>query len=396
MPRRIIHISGPDRAGITTRLLQSFVDQKIRVLDIGQSVLGGFLTLSALTDCPASISPALLKTRIKKALGSKTLEVSIESATVKRRQPEHLDHRVRVTVLGQLEDSKAISKITKTLADQNYSLGAIETLTHSGLQGLALLATSPKAQDPKSTDHRVLRSKLFEIATEQGIDLAVQRDSVWRRFPRLLVMDVDSTFISVEVIDELARLAGRYTEVAAITDRAMRGEIDFSDALRMRVKCLKGLKLSQVQSLKNSIVLNPGAASLIEMLRKLGFKIGLVSGGFDVIVDWLKAQWSLDFAFSNSLGVAGDALNGELSGPLIDADRKAQVLGDMTQAYGFHIEQSIAIGDGANDKKMLELAGLGVAYRGKDALKKVAHGTLANADLKQVLYLLGLPEWQTQ
>jgi phosphoserine phosphatase len=226
-----------------------------------------------------------------------------------------------------------------------------------------------------------------------GVDLAVQKDDIFRRTKRLVCMDVDSTFVKGEFIDELAELVGVKEQVAAITARAMRGEIDFKGALTERVKLLEGLPFERAQSLIDRFELTPGADLWVKKLQSLGFKIGLVSGGFTFFVDVLKQRFGLDFAFANELEVEGGKLTGRVRGAIVDSERKAQVLKDMAQVYSCRLEQSVAIGDGANDILMLQTAGLGIAFRAKPKLQEVASFSLNhNERLDTLLYLMGWNE----
>jgi phosphoserine phosphatase len=203
-------------------------------------------------------------------------------------------------------------------------------------------------------------------------------------------MDVDSTFMKGELIDELAELVGKKAEVAAITARAMRGEIDFKQALAERVMLLKDLPLERAKGLSRRAELTPGADRFVHVLRSLGYKVGLVSGGFTFFVDELKARFGLDFAISNELEVENEKLTGRVRGAVVDGERKAQVLKDMAQAFNFRVEQTVAVGDGANDVRMLETAGLGIAFRAKPKLQEVADMSLNhNERLDTLLYLMG-------
>jgi phosphoserine phosphatase len=235
-----------------------------------------------------------------------------------------------------------------------------------------------------------IRRQILELAQDLKIDIAVQKDDIYRRNKRVICMDVDSTFIQMEVIDELARMAGCYDKVAAITERAMRGELDFKAALKERVALLKGLPFEKAQKLLQDVPLTPGAPELVRTLKSLGFRVGLVSGGFDFFVDELKRRFSLDFAFANQLEVKDGVLTGQVTGQVVDAERKAQILRDMSQIYKCRLEQTVAVGDGANDMLMLQTAGLGIAFFAKPKLQEIADLSLNRAQLDAVLLLMGL------
>jgi len=267
----------------------------------------------------------------------------------------------------------------------------LKTLQGRGaLRGLEISAEIPRGSADTAENLLALRGEILKLSSELGVDLAIQRDDVYRRNRRMVCMDVDSTFVQMEVIDELARLAGAGEKVAAITERAMRGEMDFKQALHERVLALKGLSFEKAKSLLQSVPLTPGAEDLARTLKNLGYQVGLVSGGFDFFVDELKRRFDLDFAFANRLEVENGLLTGRVLGTVVDAERKAQLLRDMCQVYRCRLEQTVAIGDGANDMLMLQTAGLGIAFRAKPKLQSVADLSLNRSGLDGVLDLMGL------
>jgi phosphoserine phosphatase len=295
-----------------------------------------------------------------------------------------------VTVLGPLHDGGATAKITRFMAERAMNIREIRSLSDDELDGLELLVDLPAGPKPRKEEIQSLRGRLLALGTELGVDLAVQRDDIFRRNKRLVCMDVDSTFMKGELIDELADLVGKKPEVAAITARAMRGEIDFKQALAERVLLLKDLPLERAKSLSRRAELTPGADRFVHVLRSLGYKVGLVSGGFTFFVDELKARFGLDFAISNELEVENERLTGRVRGAVVDGERKAQVLKDMAQAFNFRVEQTVAVGDGANDVRLLETAGLGIAFRAKPKLQEVADMSLNhNERLDTLIYLMG-------
>lgn len=293
--------------------------------------------------------------------------------------------RVSVTVLGDLEDPGKLAQVTEGLEDHGYRIDETRPLGRTSFVGVELLLEPTEA-----ADFTALRRSLITLGAAHSLDLAVQKDDFFRRSRRLLCMDVDSTFVKGEFIDELAELAGVKDQVATITARAMRGELDFQAALRERVALLRGLPTSRAVELCSRYELSPGAEDLVRGARRLGIKVGLVSGGFDFFVDILRKKYELDFAFANALEVDGGVLTGRVLGTIVDAARKAQVLRDMAQVHSIHLEQTIAIGDGANDIQMLETAGLGVAYRAKPKLQEVADARIEQSDrLDTLFYMLG-------
>lgn len=293
--------------------------------------------------------------------------------------------RVLVTVLGDLENPEKLAQVAERLETHGYRIDETRPLGRTSFVGVELLLEPTNA-----ADFMGLRRSLITLGAAHALDLAVQKDDFFRRSRRLLCMDVDSTFVKGEFIDELAELAGVKQQVATITARAMRGELDFQAALRERVALLKGLPTSRAAELCSRYELSPGAEDLVRGAQRLGIKVGLVSGGFDFFVDILRKKYELDFAFANALEAKDGVLTGRVLGTIVDATRKAQVLRDMAQVHRIRLEQTIAIGDGANDIQMLETAGLGVAYRAKPRLQEVADARIEQSDrLDTLFYMLG-------
>ncbi|RYZ04538.1 MAG: phosphoserine phosphatase SerB [Myxococcales bacterium] len=389
--RLVLHIAGADRTGVTARLTEIIAQEDAALINIGQSVLNGYLMLSAVVDLPKN-SYALRKILFAVADLGLRLEVmpfkhAAESAEVSEAPA------LAVTLLGPLSTGKATAEITRYLAERHMNIREIRSLSDVELNGLELIADMPSGTDLKPFELAALRGELLRLGMQLGVDLAVQKDDIFRRTKRLVCMDVDSTFVKGEFIDELAELVGVKEQVAAITARAMRGEIDFKGALTERVKLLEGLPFERARSLIDKFELTPGAEQWVKKLQSLGYRIGLVSGGFTFFVDVLKQRFGLDFAFANELEVEGGKLTGRVRGAIVDGERKAQVLKDMAQVYSCRLEQSIAIGDGANDILMLQTAGLGIAFRAKPKLQEVASFSLNHHErLDTLLYLMGWNE----
>ncbi|MDF3070837.1 MAG: phosphoserine phosphatase SerB [Polyangiaceae bacterium] len=389
--RLVLHIAGADRTGVTARLTEIIAQEDAALINIGQSVLNGYLMLSAVVDLPKN-SYALRKILFAVADLGLRLEVmpfkhAAESAEVSEAPA------LAVTLLGPLSTGKATAEITRFLAERHMNIREIRSLSDVELNGLELIADLPSGTDLKPFELASLRGELLRLGMQLGVDLAVQKDDIFRRTKRLVCMDVDSTFVKGEFIDELAELVGVKEQVAAITARAMRGEIDFKGALTERVKLLEGLPFERARSLIDKFELTPGAEQWVKKLQSLGYRIGLVSGGFTFFVDVLKQRFGLDFAFANELEVEGGKLTGRVRGAIVDGERKAQVLKDMAQVYSCRLEQSIAIGDGANDILMLQTAGLGIAFRAKPKLQEVASFSLNHHErLDTLLYLMGWNE----
>lgn len=386
--RIVLHVAGIDRPGVTARLTEVIAAENAHLVTIGQSALHGYLMLSAIVDIPPESNALRMLLFAVAELGLR-LEVSAF------RSPEPAPRATPpsalcVTMLGPLSDGGAPARITRFMAERQMNIREIRSLSEDELTGLELIADLPPEREFTGEQLADLRGELLRIGVELHVDLAVQKDDLFRKNKRLVCMDVDSTFVRGEFIDELAELAGCKAEVAAITERAMRGEIDFKQALAERVKLLEGLPLERVKALAQKFELTPGAQSFVRVLRSLGYRVGLVSGGFDTFVDELRQRFGLDFAFANELETKDGVLTGRLKGTIVDGERKAQVLRDMAKVNNFRLEQTVAVGDGANDMLMLQSAGLGIAFRAKPKLQEVADMSLIhNERLDTLLYLMG-------
>jgi phosphoserine phosphatase len=390
-PNRIVlHVAGPDRPGVTARLTEIIAHGGAELVNIGQSVLHGYLILSAIVDIPAQSSALRDILFAVRELG---LRLEVSAFDAQGEAPPGASAGLCVTVLGALADGGAVARVTRLMAERGMNILEIHSLSREGLSGLELIADLGPAAGVGPAELAEIRGTFLMLGSELGVDLAVQRDDIFRRNKRLVCMDVDSTFVKGEFIDELANLAGVKERVSEITARAMRGELDFKSALSERVGLLAGLRFEKARELAASFELTPGAERFVRTLKNLGWRVGLVSGGFDFFVDELKTRFGLDFAFSNELEVKDGVITGRLAGAIVDGERKAQVLKDMAKVYQVRLEQTAAIGDGANDMLMLKAAGLGVAFRAKPALQKVAAMSLNYHErLDTLLYLMGFDQ----
>ena len=243
---------------------------------------------------------------------------------------------------------------------------------------------------PASDDATALKKALLRLSMESSFDIALQREGLFRRSKRLVVLDMDSTLITIEVIDELARAYGVVEQVAAVTERAMAGEMDYDEALRQRLAYLEGLEVSVLEKLAEELPLTDGAKRLMFVLKRLGYQTAVISGGFSIAAEALKAKLGIDYAYSNTLEVKGGRLTGRVVGPIVNGRRKAELLETIAQAEGVLLDQVIAVGDGANDLPMLEKAGLGIAFRAKPKLREAADTSISTGGLDSILYLLGI------
>jgi phosphoserine phosphatase len=275
--------------------------------------------------------------------------------------------------------------VTEVLARHRVNISEIERLSESEFGCVELLISSGS-----EIDRMALKHDLLAAARTEGVDLALQAEGLYRRAKRLVAFDMDSTLIQSEIIDEFARKLGRYDEVAAITREAMHGRLPFAEALSKRVACLRGLTQAQIDEVFSETLLTPGAEELIRVLKKLGYRIALISGGFSCIADRLKTRLGIDYAYANHLVLKDGKATGEVLPPVIDAQRKADLLEVIAQQEGIHLDQVIAVGDGANDLLMIEKAGLGIAFNAKPAVNERADLALSQQSLRSILYLLGI------
>jgi len=379
----LLTVTGPDRPGITSELTHILAINDVPLLDVEQVVVRGRLTLCLLVqmDTENSILKDLLFRA--KALGQDLdFRVLDSDHTTQNNQTR----RFAITLLGDPVSAKAVHALARILASHKANIDWIRRLSEGELSSLEVLITLPDAEP----NAEFLKQELMSELSEFDIDVALQRETLTRRSKRLVVFDMDSTLIPVEVIDEMAKLHDVGGEVSAITHEAMHGRFDFSESLRKRVALLKGLSKERVDALANKLALNEGAEDLMRVLKGLGYKIGIISGGFNFAAEHLKERLGLDFAYANKLEVIDGLLSGHVHEPIIDASMKAQLLIDIARCHNIPLEQTIAIGDGANDALMLAKAGLGIAFHAKPQLKKVAATSVSSGGLERILYLLGM------
>lgn len=374
-------IAGRDRPGLTAAFLAALSAHDVDVRDIEQGVIGGRLVLSVLLDSHGEV--AGLRHSAQSAAEALGLECDVEVVPpAPRSDLTDEQHRSHVIVIGRPLRAGALSHVAQRLADTGANIDSITQLSTEPASSVEMLVGG--------RDEHTLRAALVQAADETGLDIAVEPAGLRRRAKRLVVLDCDSTLVRGEAIDELARRAGVGDEVARITARAMAGELDFEQSLRSRVALLAGLSQAQVDAARDAMELTPGARTFVRTLKRLGYHVGVVSGGFTVVTDRFVTELDLDFSAANQLEVRDGRLTGGLVGPIVDRAAKADALRAFADRFNVPIEQTIAVGDGANDIDMIEAAGLGIAFNAKAALRAAADASLSVPYLDTVLFVLGI------
>ncbi len=379
----LVTVTGPDRPGVSSAVFSVLSAHGVSLLDVEQVVIRGRLTLGVVVSAPAD--PAPLQGELQAVAARIGMHVHTELGV----DPAH-GHEVSthaVVVLGRPVGAGAFQAIARAIAGCGANIDTIRGVADYPLTGLELQVSTPGRTVREDT---ALRAAIAEAASGEDVDVAVDRGGLARRSKRLIVFDVDSTLIQGEVIEMLAAHAGKEAEVRAVTESAMRGEIDFAESLHRRVAVLAGLPASVVQEVGAAIELTPGARTTIRTLKRIGYRCGVVSGGFTQVISGLADDLDLDFMRANELEIVDGALTGRVVGTVVDRAEKAVSLRRFAEEAGVTLEQTVAVGDGANDIDMLTTAGLGIAFNGKPALREVADAALNYPFLDAVLFILGV------
>ena len=381
----LITVTGPDRPGVSSVLFAVLTRHGVDLLDVEQVVIRGQLTLGALV--VAHHDPEGLQDSVEQAMASIGMAVrtSLEPGDDSRRVPTHV-----VVLTGRPITARAFGDVARALADAGANIDAIRRVADYPVTGLELMVSPEPGRGSESYPPGTLRKRLVEVARTAGVDVAVERAGLARRSKRLIVFDVDSTLVQGEVIEMLAARAGAEAEVRAVTEAAMAGELDFAESLRRRVAVLAGLPESVLAEVAGELELTPGARTTVRTLKRLGFRCGVVSGGFTRVIAGLAEELGLDFCAANELEVVDGRLTGRVVGEIVDRPGKAVALRRFADESGVPLEQCVAVGDGANDIDMLATAGLGIAFNAKPALREVADAALSHPYLDVVLFVLGI------
>ena len=394
----LINISGQDHPGVTSALSEILAKYDAGILDIGQADIHHTLSLGILIRTTADVSGNIMKELLFKA---SELNVNIRFTPVSIQEYEEWvgrqgKNRWIITLLGRRLTARQIANVTTVLAEQGMNIDAIQRLT--GRMPLG------DEEQPKSKscvemsvrgthkDVHAMQEQFMKLSQEDEFDISMQEDTLYRRCRRLICFDMDSTLIETEVIDELAMRAGVGDKVKAITERAMRGEIDFCESFRERVALLEGLDESVMREIAENLPVTEGVERMMQVLKRAGYKTAILSGGFTYFGNYLKQKYGFDYVYANELEIVDGKLTGRHLGDIVDGRRKAELLRLIAQVENVNIAQTIAVGDGANDLPMLSTAGLGIAFHAKPKVKANAEQSISTIGLDGVLYFLGFKD----
>jgi phosphoserine phosphatase len=397
----LINIAGDDRPGLTSSVTAILADYRVNILDIGQAVIHDTLSLGLLVEL---VGDAVSSSIIKEIL-FRTHELNLQARFTPiavddykqwvsgQGKPRHI-----ITLLARRISAEHIAKVTAIVSHYGLNIDRIDRL--SGRINLDDNGNRNKSSVELSVRGAVnnvgeMRQQFMQLASELDIDIAYQEDSIFRRVRRLVCFDMDSTLIEAEVIDELAKAAGVGAQVAEITERAMRGELDFTQSFSERVALLKGLDEKVLSEIAQNLRLTEGAETLVSTLKRLGYKTAILSGGFNYFGRYLQNKLGIDYVYANELEIVDGKVTGNVVGTVVDGKRKADLLKELAVKEGITLEQVIAVGDGANDLPMLSIAGLGIAFRAKPIVKESAKQSISTLGLDGILYLLGLSDRHT-
>ena len=383
----VVSVIGEDRVGIVSEVTRLLFKRGLNIIDIEQTVIHSQFTMVLL------LQPVRRQFRlnvIRKELQdlAKRREMNITVTPLHEFRGLRLAETKKPYVLTIVGSDRpgVVAAVSSTLAEHHCNVERIKMIARGEFLGMEMWI------DLRDANLSLLRGDFSEVARRTGMDIIVQPESTFKKRKKVIVFDMDSTIVDGEIVDEMAKLAGVGEKVAAITERGMRGKIDYAQSLRTRVSLLKGLTIRSLEPLVKTLKLTKGSEELVSALKEMGFKIGLISGGFSYFTDILKKRLGFDYAFGNKLEVKKGRLTGRIQGRIIDAHRKAQIMDEICRREGITRDEVVAVGDGSNDRIMVANAGLGIAFNAKEILKKVADGTITRNHMKGVLYCLGITD----
>lgn len=382
----LVTVTGLDKPGITYNLMKIIAQSQATILDMGQSVTHGLLSLSILLDVEKENHSSVLKDLLFEA---KQLEMQLDFKVMNYSSVNLNDYEKDRFVLScvsrELITPAFMRDIAEVLSKSSINIMRIDNMNGSDFSAVDILT---RAEKPVNFNE--IKTSLLTISNTHKIDVAFLKDNVFRYNKRLIVFDMDSTLIQAEVIDEMAKVHGVGDKVIKITERAMNGELDFNAALKERVSLLKGMKQEKLKEILDRIELTEGTDEFIKTVKALGFKVAVISGGFTYFTNAMKQKLGLDYAFANELEIENGELTGRVLGNIVNADGKAFLLNFIAQQEQISLDQVVAIGDGANDLPMLGKAGLGIAFHAKEVVRKKASSHMSHGPMTSVLYFLGI------
>ena len=394
----LINITGRDHPGLLATITGVLAESEANILDIGQAVIHEHISLGLLVELPEQRSSATVMKELLYAAHQQEVQVNFTPILLEQYERwvgEQGKERRIITMMGRQVTAKQIAAVATLCADYGLNIDLINRL--SGRRSFVNPDIHPKAAVQFTVGghvahERELRSRLLQISQELGLDISAHVDDIYRRNRRLVVFDMDSTLVQAEVIDELAKLAGAGEQVMAITAAAMRGELDFKESLQRRVAQLAGLDESVLAQVAADLPLMEGAERVTSTLKRLGYKIGIISGGFDYFGQHLQRQLGFDYVYANQLEIVNGKLTGRVLGEIVDGPKKAELLQQIALKENLTLAQTIAVGDGANDIPMLTIAGMGVAFHAKPIVREKAERAISNLGLDGLLFLIGIRE----
>jgi len=385
----VISAVGKDQPGMVHSVSQALSDLNINIVDIDARAVRGHFTMFLVVDLSTSVLDARAMISKLSPIGSIfNLGLKIEPYEEGRRKANK--HVMVLTIMG-IDRPGIVASISKVFADNSVNIESIKMIARGEYIAMEIAVDTSEFENVAA-----FRKILYRFADQTGLDVSLREDDLFGKPKRVVVFDCDSTIIEEEVIDEIAKVAGVSEAVKSMTARAMNGQIDFETAVRQRVQLLKGIKTEQLESLSGSIHLTPGAEELISSLRQMGYKIGVISGGFTFFTNYLKDRLKLDYVYANELEIIGGIVTGEIKGEIVDAERKGEIIKEIASSEQIDVDQIVAVGDGANDRFMLANAGLSIGFNPKEILKEYSDGIISSNNISGLLYFLGVPDSHIQ
>jgi phosphoserine phosphatase len=383
----VISVIGEDQVGIVSEVTRLLFKQGLNIVDIEQTVIHSQFTMVLLIQpLQPRFQPDRLRAHLSRLAKRRTMSITMTPLHEFRGLRLAEEKRPYVLTLLGPDQVGVVAAFSSTLAKHHCNIERIKMIARGEFLAMEMWV------DLREANFTLLREALSKVAKKVGMDVIAQPEHVFKKRKKVIVFDMDSTIVDGEIIDEMAKLAGVEKRVKVLTERGMRGEINFTHSLRTRVSYLKGLRIKSLESLGRSFKLTKGSEELIVALKEMGFKVALISGGFSYFTDILKKRLGFDYAFGNELEIKKGRLTGRIRGKIIDARRKAEVLDGICRKEGITRDEVVAVGDGSNDRIMVANAGLGIAFNAKEILNKVADGAITKDHLKGVLYCLGITD----